>query len=499
MLGSGSVPRRSLLGGLMQRRSGRQPVNARVLGVGAAGLAAALAVVPVAAAQSTPSGDGPAKSSHPDAGATTVRPRASTSTSVAPGFGLQKFRVGVQIKSGAWVPAGTTTAGSQVHIVETDSGGTTVNDTTCTTLAETIDPGSTESYCRFDDIPSSVRRATKRHADDFTGDPADYYYPAPGDTVTLTQSTVEPNLVIDPVTQTKEPVERSTCADLCETTPVTFNDAGPPPAATDDTATTQTPNAVDIDVLANDDPPDGAPTTLSVIDGPAHGSAQPTNQEPGTGRRRANAAGDPQIRYTPEAGYVGDDSFVYQLSTPNGTATATVRVGVGAPPPAAHDDTASTTSGHSVTIHVLANDDAKGGGKLHLDSVGDPGNGTSDTDGPYAVYTAADDFVGTDTFTYVASTAFGSSTATVTVTVDAPSTVPPSTPAPVSSAAAGTGSAGEAGGGAGSTPVPTTTHEPLATTGVPAAQITEIAVGLIVLGAAATVAGRRRRRGGHAS
>jgi hypothetical protein len=478
----------------MPRRSGRQPVRAKVLSVGAAGVAAALAVVPVAAAQSTHPGrtHSPAKPLKPGSGVK-VQPEATTTSTVGPGFGWQKFRVGVQIKTGAWVPAGTNTIGSQVHIVETDDHGTTVDDSTCTTEAETVQPGSTESYCTFDNPISSIARSARAQpADPSTGNLDDYYIAAPGDTVTLTQMTVEPNLVIDLAAQTKDPVENGcespleACAD---TGPVTFNDGGPPPMATDDSATTQSPKSVDIDALANDDPPDGAPTTLSVVEHPAHGSAQPINQ-PDVVQRHAGAPGQAQFRYTPNAGFVGNDSFVYRLSTPNGSTTATVHITVTAPPPTANDDSAATTSGHSVTIHVLKNDDANGGGVLHLKSVGSAGHGSTDTDGSFAVYTANKHFVGTDTFTYVASTKFGTATATVTVTVTAPPVTSP-TPSPTSPSSS-------ASNGGASTSAPAS-GPPLASTGVPVSQISELAVGLLVVGGAATVAGRRRRRGGHAS
>lgn len=358
-------------------RSRRIRLTARLLSVGAAGVAAALVMVPAAAAQST------------------VRPQTATSSSPATAFGWQKFRVGVQIKAGAWVPDGTTTAGSQVHIVETDSDGTTIRDTTCTTEAGTIEPGSTESFCTFDSVTVRVVHAA-------TGDLVDYYVAAPGDTVTLTQVTAEPNLVLDPLSQTKDPVENGcgSPTDPCsDTGPVTFTDNGTPPVATDDSARTRQQHSVDIDVLANDNPPDGAPRTLSVVESPGHGTAQPIS-ESRAGRQQAAAPGSAQFRYTPDAGFVGNDSFVYRLSTPNGSATATVHVTVTAAPASSASTTPSTAS---------------------------------------------------------------SSNGTAGATTSAPSSGPQ-----------------------------------LASTGVRAGRLTGLAVGLLVIGGIATMAGRRRR-GGHAS
>jgi hypothetical protein len=356
----------------------RIPLSARLLIVAAAALAAALAVVPVAAAQSK------------------VGPRTATSSPLATGFGWQKFRVGVQIKSGAWVPAGTATAGSQVHIVETDNGGTQIRETTCTTEADTIEAGSTESYCTFDTADVQETHAA-------TADLVDYYVAAPGDTVQLNQVSAEPNLVVDPLSQTKDPVDNG-CAsptDPCsDTGPVTFNDNGTPPMASDDSATTREPNSVDIDVLANDNPPDGAPRTLSVVEHPGHGTAQPINQTPAV-RQQAATPNSAQFRYTPNTGFVGSDSFVYRLSTANGSATATVHITVTAAP--------------------------------------------------------------------------------------APSS---STPPPTASSSNDTAGA--------STSAPSGAPS-LASTGVAAGRLTGLAAGLLVVGGAATVAGRRRRRGGHVS
>ena len=73
------------------------------------------------------------------------------------------------------------------------------------------------------------------------------------------------------------------------------------------------------------------------------------------------------------------------------------------------------------------------------------------------VYTPDSGFTGTDTFTYVARTAYGTDTATVTVTVNG-----------------------------------------VANTGTQSGDLLGIAALLLVTGGAATLAGRRRRGAGHA-
>nr|WP_255603214.1 cadherin-like domain-containing protein [Oscillochloris sp. ZM17-4] len=90
-----------------------------------------------------------------------------------------------------------------------------------------------------------------------------------------------------------------------------------PPSAADDTANI-TINSVDtiIDVLANDSDPEDDSLTVTAVTQGSHGSV-------------AVGAGGANVTYTPEADYLGADSFTYTISDGNGgTSTATVRVTV---------------------------------------------------------------------------------------------------------------------------------------------------------------------------
>ncbi len=90
-----------------------------------------------------------------------------------------------------------------------------------------------------------------------------------------------------------------------------------PPVAVADAALTPRDRPVTIDVLANDHDPDGDPLTPSLATPPTHGSA---------------AVAGTRIVYTPEAGWVGDDAFTYQVGDgAGGTATGQVTVQVLAP------------------------------------------------------------------------------------------------------------------------------------------------------------------------
>ncbi|MDQ3458788.1 MAG: cadherin-like domain-containing protein, partial [Deinococcota bacterium] len=74
---------------------------------------------------------------------------------------------------------------------------------------------------------------------------------------------------------------------------------------------------VTINVLANDEDPDGDPLTVTVVSNPANGSA--AINEGAT------------VTYTPNEGFVGTDAFTYEIADGRGgAATATVTVQVSA-------------------------------------------------------------------------------------------------------------------------------------------------------------------------
>ncbi|MGH1397666.1 MAG: Ig-like domain-containing protein [Alphaproteobacteria bacterium] len=87
------------------------------------------------------------------------------------------------------------------------------------------------------------------------------------------------------------------------------------PVAADDTLSTNEDTAIVIDVLGNDVDLDGDTLTLTAVGAAANGSAV--------------LHSDNTITYTPDAGFVGVDSFTYNVSDGNGgTDTATVQITV---------------------------------------------------------------------------------------------------------------------------------------------------------------------------
>ncbi|MBB3329553.1 hypothetical protein BDK63_000393 [Halomonas campaniensis] len=192
-----------------------------------------------------------------------------------------------------------------------------------------------------------------------------------------------------------------------------------PPVAQDDTASTLEGSAIQIAVLENDSDPDGDPLTVGAVTQPSHGSV--TLNPDGT------------LTYTPDAGFVGSDSFTYQASDGallSDPATVQVTIEQAEPvnaPPLAQDDTASTVQGSAVQIAVLENDSDPDGDPLTVGAVTLPGNGsvTVNADGTLT-YTPDFGFIGSDSFTYRAYDGqLLSDPATVQVTVSQGDGPPP--------------------------------------------------------------------------
>lgn len=103
------------------------------------------------------------------------------------------------------------------------------------------------------------------------------------------------------------------------TVTVTVTGVNDDPVAGDDSDATDEDKPVDIDVLGDDEDVDGDTLTVSAVDAAANGT---TAINP-----------DGTIRYTPNTGFDGADSFSYTVSDGNGgTDTATVTVTVSAAP-----------------------------------------------------------------------------------------------------------------------------------------------------------------------
>ncbi|MGJ9422317.1 Ig-like domain-containing protein [Aeromicrobium sp. CF3.5] len=250
---------------------------------------------------------------------------------LVPIFGDQKYRIGVQIESGAFVPAGTTTAGSTFEIVTTAPDGTE-RTTTCITTPTGPD-GSSDCFRGFFGATAE-----------------------PGERVVITQTGVPEGQAIlpDPEPVVIEPCD-SEAPGACADTFASFATPGSIlPETQPDTATAdEGGEPIDIDVLANDDSEDPN-TTLSVTPLPAGqgtieivgegAPAQPPvdEEEPATpdepvGVLAVPSAGSLALRYTPAASFSGTVPVQYTVSNSNGstteTLTITVRAGAVDPTP----------------------------------------------------------------------------------------------------------------------------------------------------------------------
>lgn len=197
----------------------------------------------------------------------------------------------------------------------------------------------------------------------------------------------------------------------------TFEDReNQPPVAVDDDANTRPEQPVTIDVSQNDIDPDGQvdPASVSVTGQPANGTVAADNS--------ANL-----LTYTPNAGFIGTDTFTYTILDDEGLAsnqaTVTVTVSGDNLAPIAQNDTARTFVNVPVSITVLVND-SDSDGSLVVSSLAidvPPANGSTQVNSGTGVitYTPASAFSGADQFTYTVQDNEGkiSNPATVHITV----------------------------------------------------------------------------------
>ncbi len=157
------------------------------------------------------------------------------------------------------------------------------------------------------------------------------------------------------------------------------------PNADDDTQVTEENNSVFVDVLDNDEDPDGDELTIVSVGDPANGFAEIVETE----------SGGQAVEYTPDEGFVGNDTFTYTISDGQTTDSANVSVTVNAPPDAVEDAYLTTddedTDAPGINIGaengVLANDvDDEA---ITATLVGDPSGVTLNADGSFTVLFAS--------------------------------------------------------------------------------------------------------------
>jgi hypothetical protein len=181
------------------------------------------------------------------------------------------------------------------------------------------------------------------------------------------------------------------------------------PTAVADSVTTDVGVALTYDPRANDTDPAGEYLTITAVGTPAHGTV-------------AIGPGGTSLTYTPAAGFTGTDSFSYTVSNgqKSATATDTVTVVTG---PVANPDSFYSRPGVALTYDPRTNDTGCTGCNLKISGVTQGSHGwvAIKSGGTQLSYTAANNFFGTDTFTYTISDGVGgASTGTETATVSNP-------------------------------------------------------------------------------
>ena len=175
---------------------------------------------------------------------------------------------------------------------------------------------------------------------------------------------------------------------------VTVNPINDKPQAVNDSSRTAQATAVDIDVILNDIDVDGDTLAVSSVMSAQHGTT--------------SIVSDTTVRYTPETGFFGADSFDYIISDGHGgNDTARVFITVNDPPTAVNDS-ASTNEDNAVTIDLIQNDSDTEGDSIWVSSVQAAANGSVvDNNDGTVEYTPNADFFGTDSFTYVLEDSMG--------------------------------------------------------------------------------------------
>lgn len=161
------------------------------------------------------------------------------------------------------------------------------------------------------------------------------------------------------------------------------------PVAVDDAGETDEDTPLDLDLLANDQDPDGDTLSLAQIDPPGHGSTS-LNE-------------DGSVRYVPDPDYSGSDSFTYGLADSAGamdTGLVSLTVNPVADDPNAVDDAAITELDTPVEMDPLGNDNNPENDNLGIQGFTQPMSGTVFLNGDGFTYTPDPGFQGVDGFDY---------------------------------------------------------------------------------------------------
>ena len=185
------------------------------------------------------------------------------------------------------------------------------------------------------------------------------------------------------------------------TVSITVQPAPVIPVAQNSSATVAFNTATQITAVAGGG--NGHALTYSVVTGPAHGSL--------------SAFTGPVATYTPTSGYIGADSFTFEVTDGTSTSTpATVSITVNQAAPVANSQSVTTAFATPVSVTLVAT----GPPTITYSVVAAPANGTLSGTAPNLTYTPGSNYAGADSFTFKANNGGDSNIATVSITVTAP-------------------------------------------------------------------------------
>ena len=177
------------------------------------------------------------------------------------------------------------------------------------------------------------------------------------------------------------------------------------PTANPDSISTTSGAAKTIDPRVNDTDPEGNALTIIAKTNGAHGAVV--------------LNGGASLTYTPNAGYVGSDSFSYTISDGYGnTAVGSVSVTIiaGNQAPTAVNDNITVPKFTWSTFYPTNNDSDIDNDPLSIVSITSPSNGVANFTAGSVSYRSFATYVGPDSFTYTISDGHGH-TATATISV----------------------------------------------------------------------------------
>ncbi|WP_299773183.1 retention module-containing protein, partial [uncultured Pseudoteredinibacter sp.] len=218
-----------------------------------------------------------------------------------------------------------------------------------------------------------------------------------------------------PITYTVEDND----GNVSNTATVTIDYAAQPPVASNDSSNGNTTNQpVTVDVLNNDNDPDGNldPATVQITGTPNEGDSLTV---PGEGVWSVNTTTG-EITFTPESGFTADPTpitYTVKDNDGNESNTATVTVDYSTQEPGANDDSENGVTNNPVTVDVLDNDTDPDG---TLDPATVQITGTSNAGDPLVVAGEGEWTVNTTTgeITFTPDSGFTADPTPITYTVD---------------------------------------------------------------------------------